>query len=194
MAPAVAPAVVPAVALAVAAVVVAVVWWCSTGRVAAAGDAGAATHAAESPGRYSPPVAGPVVDPFRPPPHPYGPGNRGLEYAVAPGSSVAAIGTGVVAHVGPVGGRLVVSLVHPDGLRSSVVGLASTRVVPGQVVARGAVLGTATARVHLGVRRGSRYLDPAALFRSVRPTRSVLVPGPVEGGARERLVHPAPTP
>ena len=33
---------------------------------------------------YAPPVDAPVTDPFRPPTSPYGPGNRGVEYASVP--------------------------------------------------------------------------------------------------------------
>ncbi len=127
--------------------------------------------------RYSPPVEAPVVDPFRPPPHPYGPGNRGLEYAVTPGTPVRSIGDGVVAFAGPVAGRPVVSVVHPDGLRSSLTGLSSLRVRVGQQVRRGAVLGVAGPSLHLGVRRDGAYIDPALLFRWDRPTRSVLIAG-----------------
>src|SRR2546426_469687 len=39
---------------------------------------------------YRPPVEAPVTDPFRPPLTPYGPGNRGIEYATVPGASVHA--------------------------------------------------------------------------------------------------------
>src|SRR5690606_16673870 len=35
---------------------------------------------------YDPPVDAPITDPFRPPPQPWLPGNRGIEYATAPGT------------------------------------------------------------------------------------------------------------
>ena len=38
----------------------------------------------------TPPVSAPVIDPFRLPFGPYGPGNRGLEYATRPGQPAAA--------------------------------------------------------------------------------------------------------
>lgn len=125
--------------------------------------------------RYRPPVDAPVSDPFRAPSRPYGPGNRGLEYATLPNSVARAIGPGVVAFAGPVAGRLVVSLVHPDGLRSALTGLATVQVTVGEVVRTGDPLGLTGSVLHVGVRRGRTYLDPARLFL---PARAVLVPVP----------------
>lgn len=135
-------------------------------------------------GAYRPPTAGPVVDPFRPPPAPWLAGNRGIEYATEPGSSVTAIGAGTVAFAGPVAGRLVVTVAHPDGLRSSYVGLARIVVRAGEPVAGGQPVGVAAERLHLGVRRGEEYLDPASLWgHPVERRRAVLVP---LGGATSR--------
>lgn len=129
--------------------------------------------------RYRPPVDGEITDPFRAPDGPYGAGNRGLEYATSPGSPARAIGAGTVAFSGPVAGRAVVSIVHPDGLRSSLTGLASTSVVVGDVVEVGDVVGTTNASLHLGVRRDDDYIDPASLFAAQgSPRHAVLVPLP----------------
>jgi murein DD-endopeptidase MepM/ murein hydrolase activator NlpD len=118
-----------------------------------------------------------VLDPFRPPPEPWLAGNRGIEYATAAGVPVAAIGPGVVTFAGPVAGRLVATVEHPDGLRSSYVELGRLLVARGQVVAAGEPVGIADGPVHLGVRRGSTYLDPASLWGApVLGGRSVLVP------------------
>ena len=46
---------------------------------------------------YQPPVDAPVVDEFRAPATPYGPGNRGLDYATTPGTVIGAIGAGTTA-------------------------------------------------------------------------------------------------
>lgn len=117
-----------------------------------------------------PPTAGAVTDPFRAPASPYGPGNRGVEYATAPGSPVTAIGAGRVGFAGPVAGRLVVVVDHGAGLRSSYLPLTEIVVEVGQSVPAGARLGTAGPSVHLGVRLGDRYIDPASLFaRRVAP-------------------------
>jgi murein DD-endopeptidase MepM/ murein hydrolase activator NlpD len=117
-----------------------------------------------------------VVDPYRAPAHRYASGNRGLEYATGRGTPARSIGPGVVAFAGPVAGRLVVSVVHPGGLRSSLTGLASVVVRVGAVVDGSTVLGVTGDRLHLGVRRGGEYLDPATLFADESPRRSVLVP------------------
>ena len=113
---------------------------------------------------YRPPIAAPVVDGFRLPDGPYGPGNRGLEYATSPGTPVRAIGAGLVVWAGPVAGNTAVTILHPDGLRSSYSYLAEARVKAGERVTAGAVVGIAGERLHLGVRANGAYLDPATLF------------------------------
>lgn len=127
--------------------------------------------------RYRPPVSAPVADPFRPPPQPWMAGNRGIEYATEPGTIVRAIGPGSVSFAGTVAGRRIVTVAHPDGLRSSYVGLATVTVDRGDRVAGGDVVGRSTDRLHLGVRRGSTYLDPARLWgEPVGGGRPILVP------------------
>ena len=142
---------------------------------------GAAPAAAEPgpvvPVRYRPPVPGPVIDPFRPPSTPFGPGNRGLEYATIPGDPVGAPADGVVTFAGPVGGGLHVVILHQDGIRTSLSFLASILVVRGQSVAAGQPVGRSGATLHLGARRGDTYLDPATLFTDGGGgARSILVP------------------
>jgi murein DD-endopeptidase MepM/ murein hydrolase activator NlpD len=128
---------------------------------------------------YRPPTDAPVLDPFRPPPEPWLPGNRGIEYATPVGAAIGAIGPGIVAFAGPVAGRLVVTIDHPDGLRSSYVGLARIDVRRRQVVAAGEQVGVVVGPFHLGVRRGTTYLDPASLWgQPVRGGHAVLVPVP----------------
>jgi murein DD-endopeptidase MepM/ murein hydrolase activator NlpD len=132
---------------------------------------------------YAPPVEAPVADPFRPPPEPWRSGNRGIEYATAPGTQVHAIGPGAVVFAGAVAGSLHVTVLHPDGLRSSYSFLAAIRVRVGQRVRGGALVGVAGERFHVGVRRGRTYLDPASLWgRPVRGGRVLLVP--LDGGPR----------
>lgn len=152
----------------VSAVVVASASWCTAAPVAAVADGGAAVSV-----RYRPPVEAPVSDPFRLPQGHYGPGNRGLEYRTAPGHPVRSIGRGVVAFAGQVAGRLVVSIDHPDGLRSSLVGLAAVTVRAGDDVAAGQAVGLGGRVLHLGVRRDGRYLDPSTLFTQRGPARLV---------------------
>lgn len=139
------------------------------------------------PWTYRPPVDAPVVDPFRPPPRPWAPGNRGLEYGSVPGTPVGAIGPGVVTFAGPVAGTLHVTVLHPDGLRSSYSFVAAVRVAVDQRVAAGEVVAVAGEGLHLGVRRGDTYLDPASLWgRRVGPGRVVLVPDGRSAGSDDR--------
>jgi murein DD-endopeptidase MepM/ murein hydrolase activator NlpD len=168
------PAVHPAVPALVAVLAVMVLGAPSAAAVADAGasaPAPAPVQAASA--RYQPPVPAPILDSFRAPTTRYGPGNRGIEYGTAVGDRVGAIGAGTVAFAGPVAGRLVVSVVHPDGLRSSLTGLAAISVRVGQAVVAGEQVGASAQRLHLGVRRGETYLDPASLFISTGPARLV---------------------
>ena len=143
--------------------------------------AASSDQAADAPRTYRPPVVAPVADPFRPPPEPWLPGNRGIEYGTVPGTPIRAIGRGTVTFAGPVAGSLHVTVTHPDGLRSSYSFLAAIRTVLGRQVAGGEVVGIAGARLHLGVRRGDVYLDPASLWGTpVRGGRVGLVP--LDGG------------
>lgn len=119
---------------------------------------------AADPPQYRPPVDAAVSDPFRPPTNPYGPGNRGLEYDTAPGTEVRAAADGRVTFAGLVAGTRHVTVLHPDGLRTTASRLASVAVVVGQEVRQGDLLGTTVGRLHFGARSGDAYLDPAALF------------------------------
>lgn len=139
-------------------------------------------HAADALVVHTPPVDAPVRDPFRAPPTPYAAGNRGIEYAVEPGTEVRASGDGVVRFAGLVAGTRHVTLAHADGLRTSYSFLATIEVAPGQRVARGQVVGLSSDRLHVGARDvDGAYLDPARLWRGELRRRARLVPGVEEG-------------
>jgi hypothetical protein len=57
-----------------------------------AGAAGGPAWPAPPPGTYRPPLAAPVIDPFRAPAQRWLAGNRGLEYGVVGGEPVRAVG------------------------------------------------------------------------------------------------------
>ena len=124
---------------------------------------------------YLPPVDGPIVDHFRPPACTWCAGNRGIDYAVAPGTSARASAAGVVTFAGPVGFDLFVVVAHADGLRTTYAFLASVGVSVGDRVAQGQVVGATGDRLHFGVRRGDAYLDPERLLAGL-VVRSRLVP------------------
>ena len=79
----------------------------------------AAAGSASSPPTYAPPVDAPISDPFRPPTTPYGPGNRGIEYATPPGATVVASADGTVRFAGVVAGKRWVTLNHADDVRTT---------------------------------------------------------------------------
>jgi murein DD-endopeptidase MepM/ murein hydrolase activator NlpD len=145
---------------------------------------------------YRPPVDRPVIDPFRNPGRPWSPGNRGLEYDTQRDDPIRAIGPGTVVFSGVIAGQRHLTVLHPDGLRSSYSFLHAIVVSTGRWVASGAVVGTAGERFHLGVRRGDRYIDPASLFESER-TKPILVRRGTPSGtrwidSRNRRDHPDP--
>ena len=122
---------------------------------------------------YRPPLAGlRVLRPFEPPAGPYGPGHLGVDLAAVAGGVVLAAGPGVVRFAGPVAGRGVVVLVHPDGVSTEYEPVAAA-VVTGQRVVAGQRIGTVRGIhrgctpgpcLHWGARRGGGYLDPLSLL------------------------------
>ena len=117
-----------------------------------------------------------VTRPFEVLPHRYAAGHRGVDLAGAPGVAVLSAGDGVVLFAGMVAGRPVVSVDHAGGLRTTYEPV-SPSVGAGQVVARGAPLGTLNAGhagcpvaacLHWGLRRGDDYLDPLSLLTAPR--------------------------
>ncbi len=125
--------------------------------------------------RHRPPVDAPVVDGFRPPASPFGPGNRGIDYATAEGTPVRASADGQVVFAGPVGGQLHVVVRHADGIRTSYSFLAAVSVRRGHLVSAGAQVGTSGPSLHFGARRGDAYIDPLTLFGPVGEARVHLV-------------------
>lgn len=149
---------------------------------------------------WLPPVpgAGPedLLRAFDPPPAPWSPGHRGIDLEVTDGA-VTAPAEGVVRFAGPVAGRSVVTVSHPDGSLSSVEPVVA-EVQVGERVRAGDPLGQVEDGVdhcsvpclHWGVRVPDawrvggtvrdRYLDPALLLGWSGP--SVL--WPLEGTPR----------
>ena len=120
-------------------------------------------------GSYSPPVDGAIVDHFRPPSTPYGPGNRGVDFQTNPGDPVRAAADGEVVFAGRVGFSQHVVVLHPDGLRTSYSFLTEVDVQRGDRVHRGDVVGRSGNELHFGVRAGDKYLDPEPLLAGAPP-------------------------
>lgn len=135
-------------------------------------------------GGYRWPLDGRVVvsRQFDPPLRRWLPGHRGVDLPARPEAVVRAAGDGTVWFTGPVGGRGVVSLAHPDGLRTTyqpVVPLVATgeRVRAGDPIARlesGHAGCGRPACLHWGLRQGELYLDPLTLLSL---GRARLLPG-----------------
>lgn len=129
--------------------------------------------------RYFAPTDAVITDPFRPPDKPYGPGNRGLEYATAPGETIHASADGTVMFAGTVGSHSSVTLRHDDGLATTYSFLLDALVTAGEVVGSGTALGIADRGFHFGAKRGDVYLDPAVLLAAsidADDARAILVP------------------
>ena len=116
----------------------------------------------------------PVLRRFDPPAEPWLSGHRGLDLGGAPGDPVRSAGPGTVVYRGVIAGRGVISVRHPNGLRTTyepVDALAELQI--GGPVAAGEPIGvlaaghpecSAAACLHWGLRRGDQYLDPLALL------------------------------
>lgn len=153
------------------------------GATAAAGPPAAVT--------YRPPVAAPVVDGFRPPTSPYGPGNLGLEYDTTAGDDVRAAAAGIVTFAGQVAGRWFVTVLHDDRIRTTYGRLRSIAVQRGDAVGAGQVVGDAGEGLIWTARLGGAHLDPMVLLAASGHAAVRLVPdlgsagrGPAADGGR----------
>ncbi|WP_030163600.1 MULTISPECIES: M23 family metallopeptidase [Actinomycetes] len=120
-----------------------------------------------------------VLRTFEPPTQRWLPGHRGVDLAATSGATVYSAGDGVVHFAGPVAGKPVVSIRHPDGLLTTYEPVKSS-VRAGMPVAHGSPIGVlepghegcARPCLHWGARRGAgtsaTYLDPLALLGVVR--------------------------
>lgn len=131
----------------------------------------AAPAAAQPPELWlTPPVDGPVFVPFDPPARRWSRGHRGIDFSVPAGTAVRAAADGRVVFVGAVAGMLAVTIDH-GRFDTTYSALADVDVAEGEVVARGRWIGTAGAAhpggapgLHLGVKDGDDYVDPAAFL------------------------------
>jgi murein DD-endopeptidase MepM/ murein hydrolase activator NlpD len=134
-------------------------------------------------GHYLLPVAGSpaVLRPFEPPPTPYAAGHRGVDLATTPNQVVGAAAAGLVSFAGPVAGRGVVVITHPDGVRTEYEPV-DPAVRRGQAVNAGEPIGTVDGQhdgcqpstcLHWGARRGDEYFDPMTLLTPLGPVHLI---------------------
>jgi murein DD-endopeptidase MepM/ murein hydrolase activator NlpD len=146
------------------------------GRGAEPASAAAVAVAAARPSAAVRPVEGALLRLFDPPATPYGRGHRGVDLAAAPGDAVRAALGGRVTFAGQVAGRGWVTVDHGGGLDTTYGWIEPRRVVRGDVVRAGEVLGRlAVDAGHLdwGARLHGDYIDPLSLLG---PWRARLVP------------------
>jgi len=139
------------------------------------------------------PLSGPreIIAPFEPHSE-FGPGHRGVDLPASEGSPVYAVADGRVTFAGYVAGRHVITISHDrSGIRSTLEPVHAV-VDVGEAISRGDVIGLVGAGghcsrscLHLGMRRGERYVNPVAVLRGF----ALLKPsGPrvrlIEGGSK----------
>ena len=113
---------------------------------------------------WVPVVDAPIIDPFRPPACPWCAGNRGVEFGSDAGVSVRSPTAATVVYAGAVAGTPWITL--DTGTERITIGGVDAMVHVGDRVRRGQMLGVSTTTVHVGVRRGDDYLDPARWLTS----------------------------
>ncbi len=128
----------------------------------------------------------PVPEPFRlerpyvAPAHEYGPGHRGIDLHPLDERRVRSPAAGVMAFVGTVAGRAVITIDHGGGLVTTLEPVESD-LAPGTAVLRGEAVGVLSTggharpgRVHFGVRLHGEYVNPLLVLGGV--PRAVLLP------------------
>lgn len=144
-----------------------------------------------------PPVDGPIVRHFDPPQGAYGPGHRGIDYAVEVGTPVRAAAAGVVTFAGPVAGLRAVTVQHAGALKSTYSSLGAVLVRRGQEVEPGTIVGRALSPhpdaepgLHFGVKLNERYVDPEAYLGAVDVADAIHLAPLGEPSRRDDLARP----
>ncbi len=137
---------------------------------------------------YVSPVPSPlrVVRRFDPPASRYGPGHRGVDLGVGGGQLVRSPADGIVIFAGPVAGRGVVVVRHPDGISTEYEPVTplvhrGDPVHQGDPLARLSGTDAGCARpncLHWGARRAGNYIDPLSLLAPLGPVRLLPWSGP----------------
>ncbi|WP_292832598.1 M23 family metallopeptidase [Microbacterium sp.] len=121
-----------------------------------------------------------VTEPYRAPAHSYGPGHRGIDLAVSPGTAIVAPAAGVIAFAGSVAGRPLLTIDHGHGLVTTLEPVTASLPVGAPVRAGEAVAAAASGghavggTVHFGVRENGEYINPMLLVSAI--PRAVLLP------------------
>lgn len=145
-----------------------------------------------------PPVDGAISVRFEAPVRKWGSGHRGIDYAVPAGTAVRAAAAGHVTFAGSVAGTLAVTIDHGP-LQTTYSSLSSIDVSEGAFVDTGTWIGTAGeshpgegAGLHLGVKDGDVYLDPALFLGPADASAAIHLVPVVDTGIEDvpRRLHP----
>lgn len=136
-----------------------------------------ATSSAEAP-CWKPPVEGWVIDPYREPPCPWCPGNRGIDFGVSGSPVIRAVAAGTVTFAGSVAGTLYVIVQDSFGWKLTYGKMADVVVARGDRVTAGAVLGSVRGVFFFGLRVAGVYRDPAPYLGELRGRPRLI---PVDG-------------
>jgi hypothetical protein len=147
-----------------------------------------------------PPVDAAIERRFEEPATRFGPGHRGIDYAVPPGAPVRAAAAGTVAFAGRVADTTAVTLTHAGGLATTYTSLGDVLVAEGDSVDEGRWLGTAGTShpggrpgLHFGVRLNDAYVDPLDYLGALDPGGALhLAPVTATGAAPEPQCRPLP--
>ena len=127
-----------------------------------------------------PPVDAAVSVGFTEPAHRFAPGHRGIDYAVPSGTRVRAAGAGMVTFAGRIGDVLAVTIAHDQGFESTYSSLSDVYVEEGDLVHPGTWIGAAGSAhpgggdgLHLGIKRGDAYADPALFLGGFDVSRAI---------------------
>ena len=143
-------------------------------------EVGPARAARNPPTMLIPPVDAVIARYFEAPSSRFGPGHRGIDYAVASGTRVRAAGDGVVSWAGTVAGNPSVTIDHGGGLESTYSILAALEVQRGEVVDEGSFIGSVgrdhegePGGLHFGVKLDDAYVDPLDYLGPVDVTEAI---------------------
>ncbi|HEX2293999.1 MAG TPA: peptidoglycan DD-metalloendopeptidase family protein, partial [Actinomycetota bacterium] len=144
----------------------------------------------------TPPVDGAIVARFDPPARKWGSGHRGVDFAAPRGAAVRAAASGTVSFAGSVAGTLAVTIDHGP-FDTTYSALATIDVGSGDFVERGHWIGTAgeahaggAGGLHLGVKTGDGYLDPALFLGPVDASAAIYLAPVIDRTSWEALPEP----
>lgn len=127
-----------------------------------------------------PPLDAAISRPFQAPAGPYSSGHRGVDFAAPPGTHVRAAASGTVVFAGRVAGLFAVTIRHEDDVRTTYSQLSGIEVRRGEEVQQGQWIGTSGVAhaggepgLHLGVKIGDAYVDPATLLAPADVTEAL---------------------